>query len=98
MNKTELLIECKNELEYLSEKFGETGTTNSLLSKLGKAIDTPAPTREEVIDVVVEDIFIRGIDLEDYRREIASVYEGLCKLFSTDPHTELKVEQERMVN
>ncbi len=32
--KNNLLQECKLQLEYLNEKFGETGTTNSLLSKL----------------------------------------------------------------
>lgn len=30
----ELIQECILQLEYLSEKFGETGTTNALLSKL----------------------------------------------------------------
>ena len=29
-----LLQECILQLEYLNEKFGETGTTNSLLAKL----------------------------------------------------------------
>ena len=30
----EMLKECKLQLEYLNEKFAETGTTNSLLSKI----------------------------------------------------------------
>ena len=30
----ELLAECKLQLEYLNDKFGETGTTNILLGKL----------------------------------------------------------------
>ena len=30
----QLLQECILQLEYLNEKFGETGTTNALLSKL----------------------------------------------------------------
>lgn len=34
----ELLTECKLQLEYLNEKFGETGTTNSVLSKIKAAI------------------------------------------------------------
>jgi hypothetical protein len=29
-----LLQECRLQLEYLNEKFGETGTTNALLSRL----------------------------------------------------------------
>ena len=29
-----LLSECALQLEYLNEKFGETGTTNALLSKI----------------------------------------------------------------
>lgn len=38
-NQIELLRECKIQLEYLNEKFGETGTTNSLLSKINNALD-----------------------------------------------------------
>ena len=34
----ELLQECKLQLEYLNEKFGETGTTNALLSKINRKI------------------------------------------------------------
>ena len=30
----DLLNECEIQLEYLNQKFGETGTTNALLSKL----------------------------------------------------------------
>lgn len=37
-NETELLQECKLQLEYLNEKFGETGTTNSLLTKIDAAL------------------------------------------------------------
>lgn len=29
-----LLQECKLQLEYLNEKFGETGTTNALITKI----------------------------------------------------------------
>lgn len=32
--KTEILQECKLQLEYLNEKFGKTGTTNALLAKI----------------------------------------------------------------
>lgn len=34
----EMLKECKLQLEYLNEKFTETGTTNSLLSKIESLI------------------------------------------------------------
>jgi len=34
MSAEKLLQECRLQLEYLNEKFGETGTTNALLSKL----------------------------------------------------------------
>lgn len=33
-----MLSECKLQLEYLNEKFTETGTTNSLLSKIESLI------------------------------------------------------------
>lgn len=33
-DKDELLIECGLQLKYLSEKFGETGTSNQLMSKI----------------------------------------------------------------
>ena len=36
----ELLYECKLQLEYLNNKFGETGTTNVLLSKLNSFLST----------------------------------------------------------
>ena len=29
------LDDCRLQLEYLSEKFGETGTTNAILTKIG---------------------------------------------------------------
>ena len=32
--EVELLQECKLQLEYLNEKFGKTGTTNSLIAKI----------------------------------------------------------------
>lgn len=35
----DLLTECRLQLEYLNGKFGETGTTNSLLARL-KIIDS----------------------------------------------------------
>lgn len=41
-----LLKECKLQLEYLNEKFGNTGTTNSLLARLNRQIgifDTDPP-------------------------------------------------------
>lgn len=34
----EMLNECKLQLEYLNEKFTETGTTNSLISKIESLI------------------------------------------------------------
>ena len=40
-NTTELLNECKLQLEYLSRKFGETGTTNALLVKISAALQQP---------------------------------------------------------
>ena len=39
----ELLQECKLQLEYLNEKFGKTGTTNALLSKLNRTLKTTEP-------------------------------------------------------
>lgn len=33
-HQQDLLNECEIQLEYLNQKFGETGTTNALLSKL----------------------------------------------------------------
>lgn len=36
----ELLYECKLQLEYLNQKFGETGTTNALLSKITTALNS----------------------------------------------------------
>jgi hypothetical protein len=41
METLELLQECKLQLEYLNEKFGQTGTTNSLLAKIDKKINQP---------------------------------------------------------
>lgn len=35
----DLLMECKIQLEYLNEKFGETGTTNSLIAKIDLLLD-----------------------------------------------------------
>lgn len=34
LNLIKLLEHCKLQLEYLNEKFGETGTSNALISKL----------------------------------------------------------------
>ena len=31
---TNLLVECKLQLQYLNEKFGETGTTNAIIAKI----------------------------------------------------------------
>jgi len=39
--ETELLQECKLQLEYLNEKFGETGTTNALLTKINAVLRQP---------------------------------------------------------
>ena len=36
--ENDLLQECKLQLEYLNQKFGETGTTNSLLSRIETAL------------------------------------------------------------
>lgn len=38
----ELLLECRLQLEYLNEKFEETGTTTALLAKLND-IETNLP-------------------------------------------------------
>lgn len=35
----EMLEECKLQLEYLQNKFGETGTGNNVLSRLEKLLD-----------------------------------------------------------
>jgi len=40
-NETELLQECKLQLKYLNEKFGETGTTNALLTKIDAVLRQP---------------------------------------------------------
>ena len=40
----QLLLECKLQLEYLNEKFGKTGTTNALLSKIDSHVK-----KEEII-------------------------------------------------
>lgn len=37
----ELLQECKLQLEYLNEKFGQTGTTNALIAKIDTALLCP---------------------------------------------------------
>jgi len=34
----ELIHECRLQLEYLNEKFGETGTTNSVLSRIAAGL------------------------------------------------------------
>lgn len=39
METSELLQECKIQLEYLNEKFGQTGTTNALLAKIDKKLN-----------------------------------------------------------
>jgi hypothetical protein len=40
MNHLDLLQECRNQLVYLNEKFGETLTSNALIDKLTLAIST----------------------------------------------------------
>lgn len=39
-DQNNLLQECKLQLEYLNEKFGETGTTNALLCRNGTQNET----------------------------------------------------------
>lgn len=56
MENFELLQECKLQLEYLNEKFGETGTTNSLLSKLNQALHKPVVSGKRLIDIVEQEI------------------------------------------
>jgi hypothetical protein len=44
--ENQLLKECLNQLEYLSEKFGETGTGNALIAKLKRAVKLDDPIDE----------------------------------------------------
>lgn len=46
MTDRDLLRECRLQLEYLNEKFQETGTTNALLVKINLAL-LDMPIREE---------------------------------------------------
>lgn len=42
------------------------------------------PTKKEVIDIIIENVFIRGIELEPYRRnfEESGIYEEFIKIFN----------------
>lgn len=58
-NETELLQECKLQLEYLNEKFGETGTTNSLLKKLDIVLSQPDVIKS-VCEHMVDDLIFKN--------------------------------------
>lgn len=51
------------------------------------------PTKKEVIDIIIENVFIRGIEFEPYRRnfEESRIYEELVKLFNE--HENVKPEE-----
>lgn len=49
-NETELLQECKLQLEYLNEKFGETGTTNRLLTKIDAVLRQPVVSGSAIVE------------------------------------------------
>ena len=51
------------------------------------------PTKKEVIDIIIENVFIRGIELEPFRRnfEESGIYEELIKLFNKE-ETEIETE------
>ena len=58
--------------------------------------DLPSPTEEEVIDTILGKVFIRGIDLEDYRREFTEERSGLIsalrKLFKNKHKNESELK------
>lgn len=64
-NTIDLLLECKLQLEYLNEKFGETGTTNALLSKIENRLNDPKKF-EHNDDEGFEYTLLREIDKSDY--------------------------------
>ncbi len=64
-NETELLQECKLQLEYLNEKFGETGTTNALLTKIDVVLRQP-----DVIKSVCPDCSGEGVVSKDQFSEV----------------------------
>lgn len=67
-----LTQECINQLEYLNDKFGETGTTNQLLSKLKRSIEqkpSPEPDKDTL------SINVR-IDMSDLQNLFITAFEG----------------------
>jgi hypothetical protein len=54
MSAERLLEECRLQLKYLNEKFGETGTTNALLSKL-EANQSKEKQKQALIDMMKGD-------------------------------------------
>jgi len=72
----ELLEECKLQLEYLNEKFGNTGTTNALLVKIEFALAEiiPVSTAKLIMSISeslmkvqkVRDMYEKGSDKWNY--------------------------------
>ena len=43
---------------------------------------TIVPSQDHVIDAILDNVFIRGIDLNDYSHEFIYAYKPILKLFS----------------
>ena len=71
-NEKELLQECKIQLEYLNDKFGETGTTNALLTKLDAVLRQP-----DVIKSVCRDcLYYLTCNNESRDKQICNNYDN----------------------
>lgn len=79
-----LLIRCKDYLE--SDYYDHLGI-KKLITDLAEAIEKESPTREDVTEVIVESVDIRGIELRNYKMffEESNVYENLCEIFGVEP-------------
>lgn len=63
---TELLRECKLQLEYLNEKFPQTGTTNSLLAKINSFLagtENESTDNRPLAESIYRDLNIKGAGL-----------------------------------
>lgn len=66
----------------------ETTTSNSTTPLLGldNVSESTSPTEKEIIDIILEEVWIRGIDLDDYRNYFeeprASIKRRLDELYS----------------
>jgi hypothetical protein len=73
-----------NGLELIAKRFRELECEVNKLS-LG-AVSGSLPTEEQVLQTIFDCVFIRGIELEDYKRnftnEQSGLYDALVKLFS----------------